>query len=69
VFGDVYTRFATGHGLGRPRCPLDPPPVEGYWTSRLRELQARVGDRGPTVPAEAGADVGDCQHVFAKCYR
>ncbi len=69
VFGDLYSRIATGRGFGQPRCTVAAPPMHGYWESMRRDLITR----GPGVGAnlnQAGGDLelAGCQAIFEQCY-
>jgi len=69
VFGDYTSRFAFGHGPGRPRCIVPEPPLDGYWAAMRRDLLASATRLGPrdTVTA-AVAELGSCQRIFDQCY-
>ncbi len=69
IFGDVSTRFVAGRGLGRPRCSLAAPPMDGYWMAMRAELLGRPGHRGPDLGGGLGDnDLRSCQAVFDACY-
>lgn len=70
VFGDVLTRFASGHPIGRPRCAIREPPMGGYWATMRSELLAR--DLGPppehVQTSSVDAELEGCGPVFDACY-
>jgi hypothetical protein len=69
VFADIYTRMASAHGLGRPRCTVPEPPMDGYWAAMRRELLARSAGTGPSLAGARGDDdLQACQAVFDACY-
>jgi hypothetical protein len=69
VFGDFYTRIATGHGLAAPHCSLSPPPMLGFWSAMRDELLSRSGGGAPDLSRAWGDDnLQPCQPVFDACY-
>ncbi len=69
VFGDMYTRFASGRWIGRPRCALPALPVGGYWAAMRSDLLSRPAGPGPNLTAAgADTDVRACGRVFDDCY-
>jgi len=68
AFADVTARFATGRGIGRPRCEIAVPPMDTYWASMRRALLARPAGAGPAPDGgRTGTDLSACA-VFAACY-
>jgi len=69
VFGDFYTRIATGEGLAPPRCAVPEPPMRGYWSAMRAELLSRSDGRAPDLTRAWGDDnLQPCQPVFDACY-
>ena len=69
VFGDMLTGFASGHSLGRPRCALPAPPMDGYWAEMRRDLLTRTAGTGPNLPRAGGDDdLWACMALFDRCY-
>ncbi len=69
VRADVTTRFASGRSLGRPRCNLPPPPMDGYWAARRLDLLSRPTRNAPEFPPEfSDKALGACKAVVAACY-
>ncbi|HSD09340.1 MAG TPA: hypothetical protein VLF14_00020, partial [Candidatus Binatia bacterium] len=68
--GDLVTRFTSGRAIGRPRCVLAGPPMDGYWAAMRRDLIARTSGEGPdlTFAKSLDTDLGACQPVFDECY-
>jgi hypothetical protein len=68
-FGDIYTRIASGHGLGRPRCAVTEAPMDGYWASLRLDLLTRTGGTRPDpAPSWGDEDLRSCQAVLDECY-
>ena len=68
-FGDLYTRIASGRGIGAPRCAVAEPPFDGYWAAIRREPLARPMGLGPDLTRAWGDDdLRACKPVFDACY-
>jgi hypothetical protein len=69
IYGDTLTRFISGHGLGRPRCTIPEPPMDGYWAAIRAELLARTTASSSYIATQSGEnDLTACQPVFDACY-
>ena len=69
IFGDMLTRYDSGHGIGRPQCDIGRPPMDGYWTAMRADLFARALGPGPTLaPVSADNDLKACKPLFDACY-
>jgi hypothetical protein len=69
VYGDVYTRIATDHGLAQPQCDIAEPPMDGYWAAMRRDLMTRSDGGMPDLSRAWGDDNLDpCKPIFAACY-
>jgi len=65
---DISTRFASGRAIGRPRCAIPPPPMEGYWDAVRADLLARPGDTVPNLALTLGDTLARCQPILDACY-
>jgi len=69
VLGDIYTRIVSPPGLGRPRCTVREPPMNGFWAAMRMDLLRRTGADGPNLERAWGDDNLDrCQPVYDLCY-
>jgi hypothetical protein len=69
VYGDIYTRMATGRPLGRASCAIAPPPVDGYWAARHRDIFGRAPGAGVDTSLVRGDDdASRCEPTFTECY-
>jgi hypothetical protein len=69
VFGDMMTRFVSGHRLARPRCTVPEPPMAGYWSATRAALLARTDGTAPQLAGLSGdTGLGACGPIFATCY-
>ena len=69
AFGDTLTRIVSGRSLGRPRCTVPEPPMDGYWAAMRMDLLSRTTGSGPDYTSTGGDfDLKDCKHVFDACY-
>jgi hypothetical protein len=69
LYGDVYTRIVSDHGIGRPRCDVPEPPMEGFWSAIRLDLLARTGTERPNLERAWGDDNLDaCKPVFDECF-
>ncbi len=69
VFGDIYSRFLTGHAAGQPRCTIAESPMGGFWAEMRADLLRRTAGSGPQLadlPESEG--FGACKSVFDACY-
>jgi len=69
VFADLLMRLTSGRSIGRPRCDLLSPPMNGYWASMRRELLARPAGTEAELPTRLGdTDLQACAPVLSACY-
>ena len=69
IFADIVSRFVSGHDLGRPRCSIPEPPMDGYWAAMRVDLLTRTPGAGPdSEPALGEKDLRACRPVFEACF-
>jgi len=66
-FADINTRFFAGRFLGKPRCPVAAPPMNGYWAALRSDLLSRPPGTGPYL-ARTIADLSACKPALDACY-
>jgi len=74
-YADLVARFAAGRFLGRPRCAIGEPPMDGYWAALRLDLLGRDAEHDWTsarildvVRAVGNEDLPACAPVLAACY-
>jgi hypothetical protein len=69
VFVDTFSRFESGNPLGRPRCDIPEPPMDGYWADMRLDLLSRPTGSPPKFPPEFGkGSIGECKALVESCY-
>lgn len=66
AFADSYMRLVAAQNIGRPRCNLHEPPMNGYWSVLRADLLERPAGNPPS--AAVRALMKGCTSVVDECY-
>ena len=68
-FGDLYSGLTLGRHLGRPRCDVAEPPMDGFWAALRRDLAARRPEERGGVSFRRGIEeLQSCGAILDACY-